>query len=279
MMTKRYVAAAAMLLAGSGLVQGGNGFSIKGSNTFGEELGPALIQAFRSQHPDISIEIESKGSASGVAALLDGTCDVAATSRVINEDEQRLAKSRKIKLKNYLVGSYGVSVIVNQGNPVKSLSDHQIRDIFTGAVTNWQPLGGPDAPIEVLIRDDTGGTHLGFQELAMDRRPYTPRARAFSGYTAIADEVAAHPNAVGYVGMNLISHPGVHAVEVNGMPVNDISVNEGFYPFVRDVRLHTRAGSESPEVRKFIRFVKSREGQAIVESIGFVPLRPRMVVP
>ena len=140
---------------------------IKGSNTFGEELGPRLIEEFRKHQPDVAVEIESKGSGSGFAALLAGECDMAASSRLISEDEQRLAKAHGLTLNDNVIGSYGVAVVVNKDNPVTGLSHEQVRDIFTGAITNWKQVGGPDAGIDIFIRDPVSGTYLGFQELAM----------------------------------------------------------------------------------------------------------------
>ncbi len=274
----RWMFAGLWLVAAVG-VQAEEKLSIKGSNTYGEELGPRLAAVFREQNPSILIEQESLGSASGISALLDGTCDIAASSRAFNEDEQRLALSRGIKVKSTVIGYYGVAVVVNEKNPVKSLSDRAVQDIFTGKVTNWKQVGGPDLPIEVLIRDATGGTHLGFQELAMNRQPYAASARGFVSYTELADVVAASPNAVGYVGMNLVTHAGLHAVSINGIPPNDLSVNEGMYPYVRAVRLFTREDSIRKAAERFIRFARSKSGQKLVESVGFVPAStPRLPV-
>ncbi len=246
--------------------------SIKGSNTFGEELGPQLISAFRAQNPEVDVAIESLGSASGIAGLLDGTCDLAATSRPLNEDEQRRAKSRGMAVKSSVIGFYAVTVVAHATNPVAHLSDRQVRDIFTGKITNWKKVGGPDRPIVTLIRDATGGTHLGFQELAMDNRPYAASARGFASYTALAHAIAADPGAIGYVGMNLVSHPGLRALSINGIPPNHLAVNEGLYPYVRTIWLHVPAKNATPLATRFIRFVRSKAGQAVVRSAGFVPI-------
>lgn len=243
---------------------------IKGSNTFGEELGVGLVAAYREQSP-VEMELESLGSASGIAALLDGTCDIAASSRVLNEDELRRARSRGIALKSTVVGYYAVALVVNEQNPLRNLSDLAVRDIFTGKVTNWKQVGGADLPIEVLIRDATGGTHLGFQELAMDRQPYAASARGFASYKTLAEVVAATPGAIGYVGMNLVTHPGLHALSINGIPPNDIAVNEELYPYVRTVRLYTLEQPGNPLANRFIRFIRSKKAQEIVDSFGFVP--------
>ena len=245
--------------------------SIRGSDTFGEELGPKLVAAFREQHPDSAIELESLGSVSGIAALLDETCDIAVSSRLFNDDEQRLARSRGIELKSAIAGYYGVAVVVNAANPLKNLSDSAILDIFAGKTKNWQQVGGPDRPIEVLIRDASGGTHLGFRTLAMDKHPYAASARTFPNYTTLAEAVVANPDAIGYVGMNLVSSPGLHPISINGILPRDVTVHEGIYPYVEPFLLYTRAKSPNPAAERFIQYVRSKPGQDIVKSIGFVP--------
>ena len=266
----KWLMAGVWLLATVGALAG-DGFSIRGSDTFGEELGPKLISAFLEQNPDIPAELESLGSASGIAALLDETCDIAVSSRMFNDDEQRIARSRGIELKSAIAGYYGVAVVVNEHNPLKNLSDRAILDIFTGKATNWKQVGGPDRPIDVLIRDATGGTHLGFRVLAMENRAYASAARPFANYKALAEAVAANPNAIGYVGMNLIAHPGLHPLSINGILPRDVTVHEGVYPYVETIWLYTRAKASNPEAERFVAFVRSKAGQGIVESIGFVP--------
>jgi phosphate transport system substrate-binding protein len=243
---------------------------IKGSNTFGEELGPHLVEKFRERQPDVTVEIESKGSASGFAALLAGECDIAASSRPISEDEARQAKSRGLKLNEYVIGSYGVAVIVHKDNPVANLTHEQVRDIFTGAVANWKDVGGPDAPIHVFIRDPVSGTYLGFQELAMDRRPYVASAKQFKSYPEIVEAVKADKNAISYAGMIFSTREGVKPVAINSVRPTIVTVNEGDYPYSRTLRLFTNKASESDAARAFVHFVQSRAGQNILRDLGFV---------
>ena len=257
-----------MVLALSASADGA--LSIRGSDTFGEELGPKLVAAFREQNPECAVELESLGSVSGIAALLDETCDVAVSSRMFTDDEQRIARSRGIELKSAIAGYYGVAVVAHAGNPLKNLSDRAVLDIFAGKTTNWREVGGEDRPIDVLIRDASGGTHLGFRTLAMDRRPYAASARAFASYTSLAEAVAADPGAIGYVGMNLVSHPGLRPLSINGVLPRDVSVHEGVYPYVEPILLYSRTKSANPAVERFVQFVRSKAGQRIVESIGFV---------
>jgi phosphate transport system substrate-binding protein len=245
--------------------------TIKGSNTFGEELAPQLIEAFQRANPGVAVELESKGSGSGILALLDGTCDIASSSRSLSEDEMRMARSRRVKMRNHTIGYYGVAVVVNPENPVKDLTDAQVRDLFTGALSNWKDVGGPDAPVRVMIRDPVSGAYLGFQELAMERRPYADSARAFTSYRAIADAVKQDRHAAGYIGMSLAAHDGVRAVSINGVAPDIESVADQAYPYARQLRLYTIEGRETPEAKAFIKFVRSAQGQKVLHEMGFVP--------
>jgi phosphate transport system substrate-binding protein len=240
---------------------------IKGSNTFGEYLGPQLIEAFRREQPGIEFELETKGTASGIAALIAGECDLGAASRTISQDEWRLARSRGLRLTAYTVGYYGVAVIVNAANPVRSLTDKQVRDLFTGATARWETGGA----VQLYIRDKSSGTHLGFQELAMEVKPYAAGAKAFDNDTAIAQAVAADPNGVGYVGMHLLKELGVRPVSINGVPPTTLAVNEGFYPYARLILLYANPARISPVTRQFLRFVQSRRGQEVLERHGYIP--------
>ena len=264
------------LLAGLGLLclaattLAETAFSVRGSDTFGEELGPQLIAAFQKLHPDVTIDLESLGSVSGISALLEKSCDIAVSSRLFNDDEQRVARSRGIELNSEIAGYYGVAVVVNAQNPVKDLSDQAVLDIFTGKAVNWSQVGGPDRPIKVLIRDATGGTHLGFRNLAMQKQPYLDSAQKFANYAGLADAVAADPDAIGYVGMNLVSRPGLHPVSINGVPPTDAAVHTGTYPYVEPILFYTRSKTTLPDALQFIQFVCSKAGQEIVKSAGFV---------
>lgn len=244
--------------------------SIKGSNTFGEELGPRLISAFTRTRPDWRIDLEARHSGFGILALLDGECDIAASSRPINEDEARLARSRGIKLRTHTIGYYGIAVIVHPDNPVKNLADHQVRDIFTGAIDNWQAIGGRSSPIAVHIIGESAGTHFGFQELALERRPYSETAIRHGTYSDIGKAVAADPRAIGFIALPFAAGLPVRAVSINGIAPTPFAVSDNLYPFARMLRFYTNAKTESKAASEFIRFVRSTAGQNVIEEAGFV---------
>lgn len=251
--------------------------TIKGSDTFGEELAPRLIAEYQKERPNVHFELESKGTASGFAALLAGECDIAAASGVVSDAVLLAAKSRGIKLNHYGVGRYGVAVIVNTNNPVHRLSQNQVHEIFTGAITNWKSVSGSDAPIQVYIRDPNSGTHSGFRKLAMKNKPYVPTARAFTNYAQLAEAVFRDTNGIGYSSMGLAERSGVKAVTIGWMPPSVVSVNQDKYPYASAVRLYTNKAKETPAAKDFIRFVQSKRGQEIVAEMGFVRIfEPRL---
>lgn len=256
------------LFLGASIAAAAERVVIKGSNTFGEFLGPQLIAAFRQEQPGIEVELETKGTATGIAALIAGECDLGAASRPITPDEWRLARSRGLRLEAHAVGYYGVAVIVNAASPIQSLTDAQVRDLFTGAPTEW-------GPVTLYIRDKISGTHVGFQELAMAGRPYAAAARPLRSDAEIAAAVAADRHGVGYVGMHFARASGVRAIAVNGVAPTSVAIHEGLYPYARLILLYSNPANLSSATRQFLRFVQSRRGQRIVEEHGYVPVGGR----
>jgi phosphate transport system substrate-binding protein len=248
--------------------------TIKGSNTVGEELAPALIAEFKKAHPQAVIEVETRGSASGFWGLIAGVCDIAAASRPMVQDERQQAEVRGIKLNEYVIGAYSVAVIVNAGNPVAGLTRDQVRDVFTGAADNWKTVGGADAPIHLYIRNPISGTYLGFRELALQDQAYaTNSVTELGAYSAIVDAVAKDVNGIGYAGFNLIGKESVKAVSIGGVAPTPAAVQGGQYPYARMLRLYTNKAREAPVARDFIQFILSARGQEIVSQMGCVPRR------
>src|SRR6478736_5595202 len=133
---------------------------IKGSDTLGAKLVPQLAEQFKAQHPGTTFDIAAEGSTTGIAAIIDGTAQIGMSSR--------RAKSSEI------VAADGIAVIVNAGNPVKSLTKKQVEQIFTGEVTDWSAVGGSGGKISVYTRNTSSGTYSDFKELAMKKRDYAP---------------------------------------------------------------------------------------------------------
>jgi phosphate transport system substrate-binding protein len=245
--------------------------TIRGSNTFGEELAPQLIAEYRKEHPAVVFDTEYKGTTYGMGALMVGRCDIAAASRAVSTNELQLAKDRDIGFNDHVIGAYSVAVIVNAGSPIGNLTRDQVRDIFTGAVINWKEVGGPDAPIHLCSRDEISGTHLGFRELAMENKPYALGLKAFTNYLGIIQTVAQDANGIGYASIDLVGKDGIKAVPIGGVAPAIAAVNGGQYPYARVLHLYTDTMKESPTTRDFVQFVQSKRGQEILTRMGFVP--------
>jgi phosphate transport system substrate-binding protein len=244
---------------------------IRGSNTFGEELAPQLIAEYRKEHPTVVFDTEYKGTTYGMGALMVERCDIAAASRPVSTNELQLAKDRNIEFNDSVIGAYSVVVVVNADNPIGNLTRDQVRDIFTGVVTNWKAVGGPDAPIHLCSRDEISGTHLGFRELAMENKPYALGLKAFTNYLGIVQNVAQDANGIGYASIDLAGKDGVKAVSIGGVAPTIASVNGGQYPYARVLHLYTDKMKESPTTQDFVQFVQSKRGQEILTRMGFVP--------
>ena len=244
---------------------------IRGSNTLGEELAPRLIAEYKKSHGDVEFDTEFKGTVYGVGALMAGRCDLAAASRELTPNELALAKDREIAFNDYIVGSYSVAVIVKAGNAVANLTREQVRDIFTGTITNWKDAGGPDAPIHLCIRDQISGTHLGFQELAMDKKPYPIGVKTYTSYAQLVEAVSKDPNSIGYASVELAASAGIKGVNIDGTTPSLETVAKGKYPYARTLRFYTDKKQEPAAAKAFAEFVQSAAGQKILVEVGFVP--------
>jgi phosphate transport system substrate-binding protein len=270
----------AIMLVGASLVGCNNKSSnnstppkivIKGSNTVGEELAPRLIAEYKKDHPAITIDLETRGTGSGFYGLFAGACDIATASRGLLTNEQAQAESRKVQLNDAIIGAYSVAVVVNAANPVVNLTTSQVRDIFTGTVTNWREAGGPDAAIHLYIRDPISGTYLGFKELAMENKPYATNVTAFTNYAGIVEAVGRDANGIGYSSIQLAGKSGTKGVSIGGTVPTAASVNEGKYPYARVLHFFTNKSAESPTTRDFVQFVQAPQGKQILDQLGFTP--------
>lgn len=245
---------------------------IRGSNTIGEELAPRLIAEYKKAHQDAAFDLEFKGSAYGIGALMGGFCDIAGSSKPIAKEQTEIAQIRNVQIREYILGAYTVSILVNAANPVSNLTSNQVSALFTGKMQNWKDVGGPDAPVHLCVRDPVSGTYLGFKELAMGNQDYGGQhARFFTNYLGIAEAVAKDPDAIGYAGLDQAQHPGTKAVSVDGVAPSVATVNGNKYPYARALRFYTDAVKEPAKAKEFISFVLSPAGQQVLTQMGYAP--------
>jgi len=244
---------------------------IRGSNTVGEELAPRWIDEFKKGHPDVSFDTEFKGTAYGIGSLIGGHCDLAGASKPVAKESEEVASFHGVQLKEYVLGSYAVALVANAANPVSNLTSNQVFSLFTGAIGNWKAVGGPDAPVQLYIRDPISGTHIGFKELAMANQAYAVGARFQTNYQGIIEAVAKDPNGLGYVGFGQTAHQGIKGLSIDGIEATLANIHQSKYPYARTLRFYTDAQRQSSDTAAFLNFVLSDPGQAILTELGNAP--------
>lgn len=222
--------------------------------------------------PKADITIRGGGSGVGIAALLDGTIDIANASRAIKSTEIEKAKAKKIEPFAIVIAKDGIVVIVHPSNSVTGLSLEDIKSIYTGQISKWSEIGGGAAKsIVVISRDTASGTFETFNSLALNKEKVRDDALMLASNQAVATTVAKTPGAIGYIGLGYLSDK-VKALEIDGVEPSQKTVVSGEYKLSRPLFMYT---NKKPRglAKKFIDFVLSLAGQRIVEDLGFVPLR------
>jgi phosphate transport system substrate-binding protein len=276
------VALIVTIIARSG--RGGSSINIIGSNTL-TPLTSVWAEEFMKTHPDVSIAVSGPGSGAGIAALIDGTTDICQASRKIKQSETDQAEANGVHPYEIQVASDGLSVVVHPSNKVSELTIAQLSAIYTNQITNWQEVGGNDAPIVALSRDTNSGTHVFFKEhvvqmlgLPTENKTleYGPEVLFLSSTEVGVTEIAQNPNAIFYAGLGYVTNQ-VKVVAVK-KTANDPAilpsgetVLDGTYPISRPLFYYTN-GEPTGAIKTFIDYCLSPEGQAKVTEVGYVPL-------
>jgi len=253
--------------------------TIKGSDTM-VHLVSNWAEAFMKSDPNIQIAVTGGGSGTGIAALINGTTDICASSRSIAAKEIKQAQEKGISTKETIVANDGIAVVVNPQNPVSELSMEQLAKIFTGSYMKWDQAGGLPEEILVLSRESSSGTFVFFQEHVLKKKDYSKRAKFLPATSAIIQAVSADKGAIGYVGLGYAleakGNVKIAAVkpDANSPAVipSDETVISGKYLIARPLYFYT-AGRAEGTVKRFIDFCLSNKGQAIVKETGYVAIK------
>ena len=243
---------------------------IEGSTTV-LPIAQAAAETFMRQNPDTEIVVRGGGSGVGIASLIDKNCDIADSSRAIKDSELDKAVTNGVNPKAHVIAMDGLAVIVNPGNPLNALNRKQIRDIYTGNISNWKELGGSDQKIIVVSRDSSSGTFEAFGVLVLEGQKNRPDALMQASNQAVASVVAHTQGAIGYVGLGYLN-PEVKALRVDGILPSKETVLTDKYPVSRPLYMYTN-GAVTGTARDFIDFIMSKEGQKIVDEQGYVGLK------
>ncbi|MDI6703038.1 phosphate ABC transporter substrate-binding protein [Methanothermobacter wolfeii] len=221
-----------------------------------------LAAEYMKKHPNVRINVQGGGSGMGIRTVQQGVVDIGTSSKALKPEE-------KDDLREYVIGKDGVIIAVNHKNPVDDLTEEQLRDIFSGKIRNWKEVGGPDAEIHVIVREEGSGTRSSFVSLVMKNTKIRSDAIVQGSTESVKQAVKSDPYAIGFVSMAHMS-PDVKALEVNGVTPSETTVADGSYPLVVPFEFITK-GEPEGAVKDFIDWVFSPEGQAIVRSQNVVP--------
>jgi len=235
-----------------------------GSTTV-QPLAAKLAEAFQQQYPGVTLDIAAGGSVVGIQAIHDGAVDIGMASRKLNPDEEEGIAQHQIAVDV-------IAVVVNNSNPVEGLTLSQLQDIYLGEVTNWSEVGGPNQPIEVVIREKTSGTRGAFDEIVLyTQEPTAPKLQTAMTAGDVAALVAAEPDAIGYVGFGNVE-PGLKLLAIDGVLPSEETAREGSYTLVRPLLLLTGPLTQ-PLAQTFVDYALSAEGQQVVKDSGWVAAR------
>lgn len=250
--------------------------TIKGSDTM-VIVNAKLAEAFMAKKRGTQIQVTGGGSGVGIAALINGTTDIAASSRPIKASEIDKLKARfATRGVAVPIARDGLAVYLNAANPIQELTIAQIRDIYVGKITNWKQLGGNDATIILYSRENSSGTYTYFKDNVLLGRDFSPRAQTLQGTAAVVNAVAKDPSGIGYGGAAYAK--GVKFVRVKkdektpGYLPNLETVRSGQYPISRFLYYYLRTQPKGV-AKEFIDWALSPEGQALVSKVGYFPVK------
>jgi len=254
----------------------------KGSDTM-VNLALAWAEAYTAQHPEVRISVTGGGSGTGIAALINGTVDIANASRRMKPEEIERARANGIEPVEHVVAGDAIAVVVNPANPISALTIDQLSDIFTGQITRWNEVGGEDRPIVLLSRESNSGTYMYFLEHVVrkgekgNQSLFSPDALLMPSSEGISAEIRQNPNAIGYDGLGYVT-PDQKVIAVARTAEGPYvapsveTVNDGTYPIARLLYMYT-CGQPKGVIKDYLDWILSEEGQRIVAELGFVPLR------
>ena len=250
--------------------------TVKGSDTM-VVLGQRWAEEYMKAHPTTTIQVTGGGSGTGISALINGTTDVCEASRAMKDAEKKqLADKAGAPPVEITVAKDGLSVYVNDTNPLTELTMDQLKQIFTGKVENWKQVGGPDAKIIPYSRENSSGTYVFFKEHVLQNADYTPRAQAMPGTAAVVNAVVKEKFGIGYGGAAYAKGIKVLKVKKDAGSVaiapEDKTIKDGTYPLSRPLFFYVRS-KPSAEIKAFTDWVLAPEGQGIVTKVGYFPIK------
>lgn len=243
---------------------------IKGSTTV-LPITQKVSEAYMKEHPEVKISISGGGSGNGIKALIDGTTDIADSSRFIKPKEVKLAVEKGRYPVPFAVAYDCIVPVVHPSNPVMNITMEQLKSIYQGKTKNWNEIGGPDLRIVVISRDTSSGTYEVWHEKVLKKERVFPGALLQASNGAVAQAVSNNKNALGYIGLGYLDS-SVKSLMVNRVAGSAETTLNGSFPISRPLYMFT-AGWPEGDTINFINYVMHpQKGQKFISEIGFVPL-------
>ena len=239
-----------------------------GSTTV-QPLAEKLAAQFTKNNPKVTITIQGGGTAVGITSANDGTVDIGAASRELTASDPPLVK--------WILARDGIAVIVHPSNPLTGLTKAQVRDIFSGKITNWKDIGGADKKIDAVSREEGSGTRTAFQDLVMGKDAngkdvnIVNSAIFQSSNGALKQVVLGDAGSIGYLSLGYLDS-SVKALSIDGVVPTEANSKNGTYPIVRPLYFLTKS-QPTGLVKAFIDFCQSIEVQKIIADEGYVSVK------
>lgn len=250
--------------------------TVKGSDTL-VILAQKWAEVYMSQHPDAKIQVTGGGSGIGFAALENQTTDLCDASRKAKPAEiANCIKAFGKRPTEYKVALDGLSIYVNPDNTLKEITLDQARQIFTGKVTNWKEIGGPDAPITIYSRENSSGTYEFFKEHVLQGDDFAASAQTMPGTAAIVQAVVKDKNGIGYGGAAYGGSSKLLSVKKDdsspAIDPTEENVENGTYPIWRYLYVYVNPTLDKGDISAYLNWIRSDDGQKYVKDIGYYPL-------
>ena len=240
--------------------------AVSGSTSVGP-LMEKVAKAYEAKNTNVSIEINQVGSSAGIKDTINGVAELGMSSRDLKDEEKASG------VEGTAIAYDGIAVIVNPANKVTNLTLEQLKDVYTGKITNWKDLGGEDGQIVVVSREDGSGTRDAFQEIVgYKSEELVADATIADGSGNIKTTVAGNKNAIGFVSFSYVDNT-VSAIEVNGVKPEEELAKSGEYKLSRPFLIVTKKDTLTDEGKKVIDYILSEEGQKIVEEDKLIKVK------
>jgi len=228
-------------------------------------------EVFMKKNPNIKVFVSGSGSGTGIKALIDGTTNIATSSREAKDKEVATGKEKRVILTAHKIALDGIVPVVHPSMKIDNITLEQLRDIYNGKIKSWKELGGPGRPISVVSRDTSSGTYEVWEEKILKGDKVRPDALLVASNGQAVQTVAQNKFAIGYIGIGYIDK-SIKVLKVNGNSASAKSVRDGSWLVARPLFMYTN-GKPAGTIAKFIDFMLSKEGQKIVNEVKYVSFK------